>query len=58
MLHSLIRWSLYNPFLIVALTLLTLAGGVYALWRTPRDAIPDLADGQVIVYTEYPGPAP
>ena len=58
MLHSLIRWSLYNPFLIVALTLLTLAGGVYALWRTPLDAIPDLSDVQVIVYTEYPGQAP
>ena len=42
MLHSLIRWSLYNPFLIVALTLLTLAGGVYALWRTPLDAIDPL----------------
>ena len=58
MLRFLIRWSLHNPFLIVAMTLLIMAAGVYALWRTPLDAIPDLSDVQVIVYTEYPGQAP
>ena len=58
MLRFLIRWSLHNPFLIVAMTLLIMAVGGYALWRTPLDAIPDLSDVQVIVYTEYPGQAP
>lgn len=58
MLRFLIRWSLHNPFLIIAMTLLIMAVGGYALWRTPLDAIPDLSDVQVIVYTEYPGQAP
>ncbi|MGL4206476.1 MAG: efflux RND transporter permease subunit [Aeromonadaceae bacterium] len=58
MLQKLIRWSLYNPVLVLLLTLLTLAGGTLALLRTPLDAIPDLSDVQVIVYTEYAGQAP
>ncbi len=58
MLARLIRWSLYNPLLIVLLTLLVVIAGVMALLRTPLDAIPDLSDVQVIVYTEYPGQAP
>nr|WP_206113936.1 CusA/CzcA family heavy metal efflux RND transporter [Rhizobium laguerreae] len=37
---------------------LAVAGGVYALRSLPLDAIPDLSDIQVIVYTEYPGQAP
>ena len=51
MLARLIRWSLYNPLLIVLLTLLVVIAGVMALLRTPLDAIPDLSDVQVIVYT-------
>nr|WP_205938712.1 CusA/CzcA family heavy metal efflux RND transporter [Rhizobium leguminosarum] len=39
-------------------TALAVAGGVYALRSLPLDAIPDLSDIQVIVYTEYPGQAP
>ena len=58
MLQKLIRWSLYNPVLVLLLTLLILAGGTLALLRTPLDAIPDLSDVQVIVYTEYAGQAP
>jgi heavy metal efflux pump (cobalt-zinc-cadmium) len=58
MLQGLIRWSLHNLFLVLLLTLLTVAGGVYAVMKTPLDAIPDLSDVQVIVYTDYPGQAP
>ncbi len=58
MLERLIGWSLRNAFLILLATLFIVGTGVYALVRTPLDAIPDLSDVQVIVYTEYPGQAP
>jgi Cu(I)/Ag(I) efflux system membrane protein CusA/SilA len=58
MIARLIRWSARNPFLVgLAAVFLTLAG-IYAVTRVPLDAIPDLSDVQVIVYTEYPGQAP
>ena len=44
--------------MVVLTTLFLIAAGVYALLNTPLDAIPDLSDVQVIVYTEYPGQAP
>jgi Cu(I)/Ag(I) efflux system membrane protein CusA/SilA len=58
MIAALIRWSARNPLLVgFAAVFLTLAG-FYAVSRVPLDAIPDLSDIQVIVYTEYPGQAP
>ena len=53
-----IDWSITNRFLVVLLGLLVAAAGVSALLRTPLDALPDLSDVQVIIYTEYPGQAP
>ena len=58
MLERIIEGSVKNRFLVVLLTLLIGSAGVYALFRTPVDAVPDLSDIQVIVYTEYPGQAP
>ena len=58
MLEKVINWSLHNRFMVVLLTLFAVIGGVYALQNTPVDAIPDLSDVQVIVFTEYPGQAP
>jgi len=58
MVERLITWSARNPFLIGLFTLLLIAGGVIAMLRTPLDALPDLSDVQVIVYTEVPGQAP
>ncbi len=58
MVERLITWSARNPFLIGLLTLALIAGGVLAILRTPLDALPDLSDVQVIVYTEVPGQAP
>jgi Cu(I)/Ag(I) efflux system membrane protein CusA/SilA len=58
MLNRIIDWSLRNPFLVLLATLAIVAGGVYAVVKTPLDALPDLSDVQVIVYTEYPGQAP
>jgi len=47
-----------NPFLIVVFVLFGVAGGIYALYRTPLDAVPDLSDVQVIVYTDWEGRSP
>ena len=58
MLQRLIHWSLHNVFLVLLLTFFTIAGGIYAVMKTPLDAIPDLSDVQVIVYTDYAGQAP
>ncbi len=58
MLNRIIRWSGRNPFLVLLATLAIVIAGVVALVRTPLDALPDLSDVQVIVYTEYPGQAP
>ena len=58
MLERLIHWSIENRVVVVLAALLTAVVGVYSLFRTPLDAIPDLSDVQVIVYTEYPGQAP
>src|SRR6516225_714800 len=58
MFAKVIEWSIANKFLVLLGTLFVIAGGIYSLGRTPLDAIPDLSDVQVIVYTEYPGQAP
>ena len=58
MIAAIIRWSARNLLLVgFAGVFITLAG-LYAVSRVPLDAIPDLSDVQVIVYTEYPGQAP
>ncbi|MEW6253652.1 MAG: efflux RND transporter permease subunit, partial [Planctomycetota bacterium] len=58
MLGALITWSARNRFLVLLATLLVVGSGIYALFKTPLDALPDLSDVQVIIYTEYPGQAP
>ena len=58
MLSRLIEWSLRNVFLVLVMTLAITAGGIYAVMNTPLDALPDLSDVQVIVFTEVPGQAP
>ncbi|HQR69862.1 MAG TPA: efflux RND transporter permease subunit [Burkholderiaceae bacterium] len=58
MLARLIDWSLRNVFLVLLATAFAVAAGLYALGKTPVDAIPDLSDVQVIVFTEFPGQAP
>jgi copper/silver efflux system protein len=54
----LIAWSSRNLVLVITGTVFAIAAGVYALRTLPLDAIPDLSDVQVIVFTEYPGQAP
>ncbi len=58
MLTKIIEWSIENRFLVVLGALVLSAAGVYSIVNTPLDAIPDLSDVQVIVYTEFPGQAP
>ena len=58
MLSRLIAWSLRNVVLVLLLTMGIIAAGIYALLKTPLDALPDLSDVQVIVYTEYSGQGP
>lgn len=58
MIANVIAWSARNLVLIFVGAALSIAGGVYALRTLPLDAIPDLSDVQVIVFTDYPGQAP
>ncbi|AOG05518.1 efflux RND transporter permease subunit [Bosea sp. RAC05] len=58
MIAGLIAWSARNLVLVFVATAFAVATGVYAVRTLPLDAIPDLSDVQVIVYTEYPGQAP
>jgi copper/silver efflux system protein len=58
MLKSVIGFSLKNRFLVLLATAFILAWGMYSMNRTPLDAIPDLSDVQVIIFTKFPGQAP
>jgi Cu(I)/Ag(I) efflux system membrane protein CusA/SilA len=58
MIERIIAASVRNRFLVFVFTLFAIAGGIYALVHTPLDAIPDLSDAQVIVYTDWEGRSP
>lgn len=58
MIARIIAWSARNLVLIFVGSLFAIAVGVHAVRTLPLDAIPDLSDVQVIVYTDYPGQAP
>ncbi len=58
MLERVIDWSIRNKFLVILATVFVGLAGIYSLRQTPLDAIPDLSDVQVIIYTQYPGQAP
>jgi copper/silver efflux system protein len=58
MIARLIAASARNLMLILIGTVFVVLAGLYAIYHLPLDAIPDLSDTQVIVYTEYPGQAP
>jgi hypothetical protein len=58
MINRLIEFSLKNRFLILLAYALLAVWGYWALLRTPIDAIPDLSENQVIVYTDWTGRSP
>lgn len=58
MIERLIEWSARNRFLVLFFTVFAVAAGVYGIRQTPLDALPDLSDVQVIVYTDWEGRSP
>jgi len=58
MINALISWSARNSFFVIIGTIFLTAAGVVAVREVKLDAIPDLSDVQVIVFTEWPGRAP
>jgi copper/silver efflux system protein len=58
MINRIIHWSLHNRFIVIAAFLALCAWGVVAINRVPIDAIPDLSENQVIVYTDWAGRSP
>ena len=58
MIERIIGASARNLMLVLIGTAFVVVAGIYAVLHTPLDALPDLSDTQVIVYTEYPGQAP
>ena len=58
MLQKIIEASIKNRLLVILGTVIAMLWGLYALSKTPLDAIPDLSDVQVIIFTSYPGQAP
>ena len=58
MIRNIIRWSATNIVLVLIVAAFTLLAGLYSVTRVSLDAIPDLSDTQVIIYTEYAGQAP
>jgi Cu(I)/Ag(I) efflux system membrane protein CusA/SilA len=58
MLQRIIDFSLRNKFIVLLATVMLVFGGIYAARHIPLDAIPDLSDTQVIIYTPWEGQAP
>jgi len=58
MLEKIIEASIRNKFMVILAAVFLIGWGIYAMLTMPIDAIPDLSDVQVIIYTEYPGQSP
>src|SRR6516225_3647142 len=58
MIERIITFSIRRRTLIIAAALVVTLAGIYAVYQTPVDAIPDLSENQVIVFTEWPGHSP
>jgi len=58
MIEKIIAYSIRNPFMVIAASLLLAGWGVYSLFHTPIDAIPDLSENQVIVFADWMGRSP
>ena len=58
MVHSIIDWSLKNRFIVLLFAAVLFVWGLFNIQKNPVDAIPDLSENQVIVFTEWMGRAP
>ncbi|MDX1402854.1 MAG: efflux RND transporter permease subunit, partial [Kiloniellales bacterium] len=58
MINRIIAWCSHNRFFTYLFTAIAILWSLYAVRHIPLDAIPDLSDVQVIVFTEWPGRSP
>src|SRR3546814_10782381 len=58
MINQLIGWSLKNRFIVLVLAIALFVWGAFSVQKSPIDAIPDLSENQVIVFTEWMGRSP
>src|SRR4051812_6576208 len=58
MIDSIIAFSIRHRALVIVAALFLAVAGVYAVYHTPMDAIPDLSENQVVVFTEWMGHSP
>jgi len=58
MVHKIIEWSMRNRFIVLVLSAGLFIWGVFSVQKNPIDAIPDLSENQVIVFTEWMGRSP
>ncbi|MGA2152058.1 MAG: efflux RND transporter permease subunit, partial [Geobacteraceae bacterium] len=58
MIERIIEYSARNRVIILMIFGIIIAWGLWSVYNTPVDAIPDLSDNQVIVFTDYPGRSP
>lgn len=58
MIEKIVSWSIHNRFFVWIGIILIVIGGFYAIEQTPVDALPDLSENQVIIFTEYMGRNP
>jgi Cu(I)/Ag(I) efflux system membrane protein CusA/SilA len=58
MIEKIIDYCARNKFIVILFYALIVGWGIWAVWHTPLDAIPDLSENQVIVFTEWMGRSP
>ncbi|MCX6173878.1 MAG: CusA/CzcA family heavy metal efflux RND transporter [Ignavibacteriales bacterium] len=58
MIEKIIEWSSQNRFIVILIYLLVIGFGIYSVVNLPVDAIPDLSENQVIIFTEWMGRSP
>src|SRR6266849_2072917 len=58
MIEKIIEYSIRNRFLVLVLAAALAVAGIYAVLHTPVDAIPDLGENQVIIFTDWMGRSP
>ena len=58
MIEKIIEYSIRNRFLVLVVAAALAVAGIYATLNTPVDAIPDLGENQVIVFTDWMGRSP
>ena len=58
MLNKIIEFSVNNRLFVIIIIAIIIGVGIWSIYNTPVDAIPDLSDVQVIIFSDFPGQAP